>query len=263
MERKVPDRILSARISQNRPVANNQWQISLKLEDGDFPDFAPGNFCMISVPTVVDPLIPRPFAIVDRKDGVYSFIYRVTGKQTKALTNLPTGFRLDVTGPLGKGFKRDSFEAGEHIFVAGGVGYASLLPLIDCLGKNAKASLFYGVRTDMEVIRKGPLVAEFASDDGSIGFKGRLHDLLKAKTFSPEAKFYVCGPTPMMRAMYPILPPERSFYFLEETMGCGFGICVGCVVGVDTPQGLKNVKSCLDGCMFQGSSLQTWAGGSH
>lgn len=251
----------------NRPIAQNQWLLTIKSESDNLPDFELGNFCMLSIPQLQDPLLPRPFAIVERTADSFSFIYRVTGKQTRLLCSLQAGSRIDCMGPLGRGIPRTWFEAGEHIFVAGGVGYASVLPLMNQLSEAArtKARVFYGVRTDLEVIRRGNLSPVFASDDGSIGIKGRLPELLKKESFSPQAKFYICGPTPMMKAVYPLLPQERSYYFLEETMGCGFGICVGCVVTVNDPSSAAThrVKSCLEGPMFRGDVLNAWVGGAH
>lgn len=258
-DRKPPNAILSCRILQNRPIAKNQWMIWLKPENQSLPSFELGNFCMLSMPELIDPLLPRPFAIAEEKDGAWGFIYRVTGKHTHILAGLQAGTRIDMLGPFGKGISRDVFKSGKHLFIAGGVGYASLLPMIESVGGSASMEVFYGVRDELEVIRKGKFHIEFASDDGSIGHRGRLPDLLKNKNFS-QTTIYVCGPSGMMRALYSILPPEQTFYFLEETMGCGFGICVGCVVPVDSAQGkITNAKSCLEGPMFLGSQLKTWS----
>lgn len=254
--------LITSRIFEARPVAQGQWSVWLKAEEG-FPDFLPGNFCMLSLPDFVDPLTPRPFAIVEKRDGMYQFIYRVTGKFTHFLATLPIGSRVGVLGPLGKGFSRSHFASGKHIFISGGVGFASLLPALDALSKAKQnpAGNFYGVRTEMEVIRKAAFQFDFASDDGSIGFKGRLHELLKTKEalISKGDYFYICGPTPMMKAIYDLLPREKSFYFLEEAMGCGVGICIGCVVPIQGEnKEVKRVRSCLEGPIFRGDVLEPW-----
>jgi len=258
-DRMAPTYTMECRILQNRPLAKNQWLISVKSEAKKFPSFHLGNFCMLSIPSMIDPLLPRPYAIAEEKEGAWTFIYRVTGKQTRFLAALQAGARVDLLGPFGKGISREVFHSGRHIFIAGGVGYASLLPMIEEIGGTARAEVYYGVREDLEVIRKGKLPIEFASDDGSIGYKGRLPDLLKKKDFS-NAQVYVCGPSGMMKGLYSILPADQTLYFLEEAMGCGFGICVGCVVHVDLPDGQSSpVKSCLEGPMFSGSRLKTWS----
>ena len=247
-----------ARIAESKPIAQNQWSIWLKA-DAELPDFNPGNFCMLSLLESVDPLTPRPFAIVEKKNGMYHFIYRVTGKFTHQLATLPVGTSVGVMGPLGRGFSAEQFRTGKHAFIAGGVGYASLLSLFDQL-KSEPTAVFYGVRTDLEIIRKGKFKALYSSDDGSVGTKGRITEVLKAnqKTLDQTDAFYICGPTPMMKAVYDLIPPEKSFYFLEEAMGCGFGICIGCVVTVLKDGQSKRVRSCLEGPIFRGDELKPW-----
>ncbi len=66
----------------------------------------------------------------------------------------------------------------------------------------------------------------------------------------PAVKLYVCGPTPMMRAVATIAdfhgqPCDVS---LEQVMGCGLGGCYSCVVltrQVGAPPHF--VRSCLEG----------------
>lgn len=258
----LPDKVIEARIVESKPIAQNQWSIWLKGEKS-FPDFDPGNFCMLSLPDLTDPLTARPFAIVEKKDGMYQFIYRVTGKFTHLLATFPVGTRVGVLGPLGKGFFRESFKTGKHIFISGGVGFASLLPAIDQVKKSGGdlAGIFYGIRTDLEIIRKGNFDCFFSSDDGSIGEKGRLPALIQKNSALIQSadRFYICGPTAMMKAVFDLLPPKKSFYFLEETMGCGVGICIGCVVSVVGEDGVaKRVRSCLEGPIFRGDSLTSW-----
>jgi dihydroorotate dehydrogenase electron transfer subunit len=249
--------LFEVRIVQNRPVAKHQWALTVKLEEGDLPDFLPGQFCMLSLPDLVDPLLARPFAIVDRAEGTYQFIYRVFGKFTQLLVKAPQGSRLGLLGPLGSGIERTQFLKGRYIFVAGGTGYASLLPLISAAAQNKNPSrIFYGVREELEVIRRASLKCDFASDDGSIGFKGRLHLLLKEKEaeLSDADSIFVCGPTPMMKAVHAVLPPEKTFYFLETPMGCGSGICMSCCVDIlNEPM---PVRSCVEGPVFKGSTLK-------
>lgn len=254
----------TARIIQNRPVANQQWALSLRLDSGPFESFELGNFCMLSLDDWTDPLAPRPFAIVERDaEGSYHFIYRTTGKFTRLLAKMQPGMRVNVLGPLGRGISKDFLLSGRAVFIAGGVGYASLLPLIECYTKQHKEGghVFYGVRQDLEVIRKGSAPVLYASDDGSIGLHGRLPELLKQKRelWADADAFFICGPTGMMKAVHEVIPVEKSYYFLEETMGCGVGICVGCVVSIQNEKNeVKRVRSCMEGPIFKGSVLAEW-----
>ncbi len=261
----LPNQMMDVRIVQNKPLANQQWGLWVKPEDGELPDFRLGTFCMLSLTDWIDPVVPRPFAIAERKDGAYFFIYRLAGKFTKALAKMPVGSKIGLLGPLGKGFEREHFKKGRHIFIAGGVGYASLLPLMETsYSAKIPMEIFYGVREDLEVIRRGSASCHYASDNGSLGFHGRLPELMakKENLWKDADWFYVCGPTGMMKAIYDILPPQKSFYFLEEAMGCGIGICVGCVIPVLGENGTKkHVRSCMEGPIFIGSDLTLWRKG--
>jgi dihydroorotate dehydrogenase electron transfer subunit len=73
-----------------------------------------------------------------------------------------------------------------------------------------------------------------------------------------EPTLYVCGPTPMMRAVAALASEHRrhSFVSLEPTMGCGMGGCYSCVVRVRRDGGGTHlVRSCLDGPVFDASSV--------
>ena len=74
-----------------------------------------------------------------------------------------------------------------------------------------------------------------ATDDGSLGFRGTVVDLLRAELAKRQVlapKIFACGPTPMLRAVAEFartkgIPCEVS---LEGPMACGIGICQGCPV---------------------------------
>lgn len=242
------------RIAQIAPLASQQWSLWVHCEDHQLPDFQAGQFCMLHFPAWMDPVLPRPYAIVEKKDQMYRFIFRVEGKFTKLLASQSKGARLEMLGPLGLPAPRPS---GKKVIVAGGVGLSSLMSLLQ--ETEASDLLFYGVRKDLERIRmEFSAKTLLASDDGSCGFQGRLHELLKAKQdlWQDAAAFYICGPDPMMKACFHVLPKERSYFFLEESMGCGFGICMGCVVQTKNEDFPK--KSCVSGPVFRGDELALW-----
>ena len=57
---------------------------------------------------------------------------------------------------------------------------------------------------------------------------------------------YACGPMPMLRALAPKLATPAQFS-LEERMGCGTGICMGCTC----PQLTGTKRICKDGPVFR------------
>ena len=73
-----------------------------------------------------------------------------------------------------------------------------------------------------------------------------------------DVHLYVCGPTPMMRAVARLattrgVPCDVS---LEQVMGCGLGGCYSCVVlARDTDGAPRFVRSCLEGPVFDASRI--------
>ena len=57
---------------------------------------------------------------------------------------------------------------------------------------------------------------------------------------------FACGPMPMLRALAPKLASPAQFS-LEERMGCGTGICMGCTC----PQLTGTKRICKDGPVFR------------
>ena len=131
------------------------------------PDLArritPGQFVMLRLAGVNDPLIGRPLALYDTIPGptgepeAVDVVYLVKGKLTSRLWQMLPGQQLDVWGPLGNGFSHDvgisdasqkrsgTNDASqkrpvlptEHlIMVAGGIGYTPFLALAqEALGR--------------------------------------------------------------------------------------------------------------------------------
>jgi len=97
------------------------------------------------------------------------------------------------------------------------------------------------------------------TEDGSLGFKGKvttvLKDLLTTLTVPALAKekistyVYACGPKAMFLQMHKVLKSYPDVYAqvsFEQFMGCGVGTCCGCVI--ETKDGYKKV--CKDGPTF-------------
>jgi len=98
-----------------------------------------------------------------------------------------------------------------------------------------------------------PTTVDIATDDGSVGFRGNVVELLSQETIPAHATIFACGPKPMLRALAAFagergIPLQVS---LEERMGCGYGACVGCVC--KTTDG--NRKVCEDGPVFRGDEV--------
>src|SRR5205085_7566594 len=104
----------------------------------------------------------------------------------------------------------------------------------------------------------------YATDDGSKGEHGFVTAPLAREIDGPAPAggwaIYSCGPWPMM-ARVAAMAEERSipcWSSLEAPMGCGFGICVACVV--ETREGafagpFKYQKVCTEGPIFPSEAI--------
>lgn len=212
----------------------------------------PGQFCNLKVTETETPLLRRPFSISD-VDGQYvSFMYKVVGVGTKILSKMKTGDFINALAPLGNSF--NSNENFEHaILIGGGIGIAPFPFLINGLKQKKDFTVLFGVRSKEEAHQFGLENISYSSDDGTIGIKGNVVDLLKIelqKIDNKKVKIFACGPTQMLKGLQSFcvandLDGEVS---LESAMACGFGICQGCPVESTEQEAYKLI--CKDGPVF-------------
>lgn len=255
---------IKVKIISNKKLKNDYWH--LEFESGLIARNAvPGQFIEIKVSHGTDPLLRRPISIHGVSGGRIKLIYEVVGKGTRCLSEKRPGELLDVIGPLGNGFNPPLGRRSpgcQSIIVAGGMGVAPLVFLAAQLKAN-KPLVLLGARTKEELLCRQEFKAlgcklMVATDNGSLGFKGRVTDLLKeilSKNIQADkpANIYACGPQPMLKAISLICRENNiaSQLSLERHMACGFGACLGCVVSTKT--GYKRV--CKEGPVFSGEEL--------
>ena len=173
----------------------------------------------------------RPISVNDVNDEEVTIIYKVLGRGTEEMTQLPAGTELDILTGLGNGYSLA--EAGDRpLLIGGGVGIPPMYNLAKRLlaeDPARKVQVVLGFNTENEMF----CVDEFralgcdviiATADGSHGIKGFVTDAIADLDYS---YFYTCGPEPMLRALHRATKTDGQMSF-EERMGCGFGACMGC-----------------------------------
>jgi dihydroorotate dehydrogenase electron transfer subunit len=237
----------------------------------------PGQFFMIRLPGTTDPLLGRPFALYDTvldehgQSVAVDVVYLVVGKVTGLLAALRPGDRVEVWGPLGNGFP--DLTGVKHVgLVAGGIGQTPFLAHIrELLGARGyggrpprravqRVSLFYGVRSadlaaGVKDFEDAGATVHLASDDGTLGFRGFVTQLLEHH--EPPDHLVGCGPEPMLHALA-LLARRRGtpcHLSLETPMACGVGICFSCVTRVRTGDGWDYRRVCVDGPVFDAADL--------
>lgn len=213
-------------------------------------------------------LLRRPFAVHDVKPdygGTIEFLFSVEGTGTAWLAERRARDLLDLVGPLGRPFPlpRDPVNC---LLVGGGSGAAPLFPLAQSLRRRGcRVDFVLGAASADGVLnaitaRRLAETATFTTDDGSFGTRGRVTDVLgKVVREGRTDAVYACGPMPMLRSVTAVaenhdLPVQVS---VEETMACGTGICMTCVIPVVGGDGVtRMVRSCVDGPVFRGEQVR-------
>ena len=231
----------------------------------------PGHFLAIQVGGPQSSmLLRRAFAIYEVKErGVYGgtveFVFSVHGKGTAWLAGRRPQDKLDIVGPLGKPFRLPA-EPVTATLVGGGYGSAPLLPLAQALrDRGCRVDFVLGAGSvdrlfgQLDAKRIASSI-EVTTDDGSMGRRGRVSDVLPQlmdKTGSDVV--YACGPMAMLRAVSDIAA-ERGVpcqVAVEESMACGIGVCMTCVLPVIGDDGQSRmVRSCVEGPVFLGDRVR-------
>ena len=231
--------------------------------------FRPGQFVAVAVGgPQTSMLLRRAFSIHDvRPDhgGAVEFVFAVVGPGTQWLAERRTRDALDVAGPLGRPFPlpRDPVNA---LLVGGGYGSAPLFSLADKLRSRgctvdyllgaASADRVFGALT----ARRTGRTAVITTEDGSLGARGLVTDMLTQVIHETRADvIYACGPMGMLRQVSSVasrydLPVQA---LVEESMACGTGVCMTCVLPVIGDDGVtRMVRSCVDGPVFRGDLVR-------
>jgi dihydroorotate dehydrogenase electron transfer subunit len=208
----------------------------------------PGQFVMVRCGENDEYPLRRPFSIHQREEDKIALLFNIVGSGTQWLAQRTSGDKLDLLGPLGNGFSIGP-DSKKLLMIAGGIGIAPLVFLAEeAIKRGLEVTLLYGASTAAQLYPHLPDGLVTATEDGSVGTKGLITDLLP--DFIGEAnQIFACGPLPMYRTMakMPELKNKSVQISLEVRMGCGLGVCYGCTV--KTKNGLKQV--CQDGPIFE------------
>lgn len=246
-------------------VLNHKWlnykTFIIELEAVDkLPEIHPGNFAEIEITNSPKVFLRRPFSVYDVNPAgnIISFFVKVIGEGTRLLGETKKGDKLNLIYPLGNSFTVPS--SGHVLVIAGGSGVAPFILYGRELQKKAvKTTFLFGARTADEIVLTDQFRAlgevMVTTEDGSLGEKGLVtHHSIFRQDNLPYDFIVTCGPDPMMKAIARIakeknIPCEVS---LENTMACGFGACLCCIV----PTHRGNLCACTEGPVFNINDLK-------
>jgi dihydroorotate dehydrogenase electron transfer subunit len=231
----------------------------------------PGQFVALAVGGAETGLtLRRAFSIYKVSSrGVYGgtveLVFAVHGAGTAWLARQAQHTPIDVVGPLGRGFAPPRDRASATL-VGGGYGSAPLFALGELLrSRGCRVDFVLGAAGSdrlfgaLDAKRMATTVA-VTTDDGSAGTPGRVTDVLpEVMERAHTDVVYACGPMAMLRAVSSVaaargVPAQCA---VEESMACGIGVCMTCVLPVVGEDGrTRMVRSCVDGPVFLGDRVR-------
>jgi dihydroorotate dehydrogenase electron transfer subunit len=237
----------------------------------------PGQFVNVKCADDSANILRRPFSVyrVHKRGGWAStveIVFDIRGPGTEHMSNLRAHSRIDLIGPLGRGFALPKRRA-HCLLIGGGIGAAPLFFLADELrNESHRVDFILGARNARFLlnaidVRRLASVYHITTEDGSMGERGLVTDVLSDTMDKCETEIvYACGPHPMLAAVSEVcvqrkIPVQTA---VEELMACGFGVCMTCVMPVrrkirkDETE-IVYARSCTEGPVFNGASV-IWDG---
>ncbi|WP_299036558.1 hypothetical protein [uncultured Pseudokineococcus sp.] len=218
-------------------------------------------------------LLRRSFSIssADPAAGELVLVVAAAGPGTARIAALRAGDELPVLAPLGRPFALPP--AGEGVvLVGGGYGAAPLAWLGAALrARGSAVDLVVGAGDSCRLLAQDTPAGtpsapvdrvHVATEDGSAGVRGRVTDVLAGLLAEPAAgrrHVFACGPMAMLRAVHEVAAAAGAATQLatEESMACGIGVCMTCVLPVVGEDGAtRMVRACTEGPVFAGDRLR-------
>ena len=224
----------------------------------------PGQFVMIRGWSGDDPILPRPFDIVQVNPLEHTFrlVIKIEGRATSLLSLLKAGEKVQVTGPLGRGIKEFTFSTLG--LLVRGVGAAAVVYLAaEAQKRGIRVYTFLSAATAGRLVCRNYLEAvsthlAIATDDGSEGFTGNaivlLDEFMAARSLQ---RVYTCGSKRFARHVKELDAGgvTEGFVFLEGPMACGMGHCHGCAAAKQKQGGNGYFLVCKEGPHFPVSEV--------
>ena len=231
----------------------------------------PGNFVAISVGGDTSKMILRRAFAISRVSessqygGTMELIVAPHGSGSKWLCSQLEGTEIDIVAPLGTAFGIPT-EPISALLIGGGYGSAPLFGLADVLkSRGCRVDMLLGASVGSKIYapmegKRSVNSLKIYTEDGSMGETGRvtenLLDIVRDRNIDV---IYSCGPMAMLSAITALVADLEVIHqcAVEESMACGIGICMTCVLPVRNDDGTTSMlRSCIDGPVMDGSTVR-------
>lgn len=204
MSAQIASGLLEVVVSKRREVSQDVCELELATEAGGLPTFTAGSHIDVVLPSGTR----RSYTLcrLPGKLGTYSIAVlrdcKSRGGSEEIHRVCHPGAGLKISRPKNN-FELSS-KAGNHIFVAGGIGITPMLAMVQHLGADSQWQLHYFVREKSRAAFADELTHEYGAQHVKIHVNGpgvrdfkELQRLL-AQEVETETHLYVCGPTGMI-----------------------------------------------------------------
>lgn len=230
----------------------------------------PGNFVAISVGGDSSRMVLRRAFAISRithgnaSGGAMELIVAPHGSGSRWLCEQSEGSEIDIVAPLGKAFGIPT-QPVNALLVGGGYGSAPLFGLAEVLkARGCRVDMLLGASTGSKIYaplegKRSASTLKIYTEDGSMGESGRVTAPIRSLLAQGSVDvIYSCGPMSMLRAISELTEGTDVVHqcAVEESMACGIGICMTCVLPVKNDDGsISMLRSCIDGPVMDGSSV--------
>ena len=230
----------------------------------------PGNFVAIAVGGESSSMVlRRAFAIYRTTDkgsagGLIELVIAPHGAGSSWLAARSVHDQIDIVGPLGTSFGIPT-EPVRALLVGGGYGSAPLFGLAEILkSRGCRVDMVLGASSAGKIYapldgKRSVSSMTLTTDDGSAGHHGRVSDVLDQLIAENESEIiYSCGPMAMLEAIQQVADRHGLLHqaSVEESMACGIGVCMTCVVPLRGEDGIVRMsRTCIDGPVMDGADV--------
>lgn len=231
----------------------------------------PGNFVAIAVGGPNSGLILRRAFAISRVShrgeygGTIELIIAPFGAGSTWLCAQTEGAEVDVVAPLGSAFGIPTTPVNA-LLIGGGYGSAPLFGLAEVLkSRGCRVDMILGASTASKIYaptegKRSVNSLKIYTEDGSTGILGKVTDPLPQLIADNAVDvIYSCGPMGMLSAISTLAKQADVVHqcAVEESMACGIGVCMTCVIPVENANGdIAMVRSCIDGPVMDGAKVR-------
>ena len=215
-----PSRVMRCRVVELEDLTHDIKGVRLALEAGGPFLFSAGQYAQVEFA----PGLSRHYSMANTPDDpeLVFHIRHMPGGRTSAYaaTQLKTGDKVKVSGPLGVAYLRES-HAGPALLVAGGSGLAPIQSILCTMlerGHAAPVTLYFGVRSERDLYHEA-LLKDLASRHKNFSYQvvlseqkgaagrsyGLVHQAIELPPDTGAVMAYLAGPPVMVEAATALL----------------------------------------------------------